>query len=419
MTMRERIARWLSQLRDDVKQSADPGLLGVLRVFGLLYGRINRRVPIDVSLRESWSRRLPANVTWKHAFGGIAYFLFMILVVTGVLMAFYYRPSIDEAYPSIQFIVSRAPFGWLWRDMHAVAANLIVIALLAHMARVLFAGAYKPPRETSWFVGLALFVIVVAFGVTGYLLPWDQSAYWATAELMAGVEAIPVLGGMIAVFFRGDQFVSSGTLSRFFALHVIVLPWLAFGLLSLHFVIVRGHGVAGSEHADPALGTPFYPNHLMRILVVSVVLLAIVGTLAVFFPRPIAAPADPFLVPEELVSTWVIVDVAAAVLVVLGRFGALAILVLLVALALVPLFDRTPTKEIRRRPIIAVLGVLLFGGFLVAWAIGHRVQLTPSEGIVPLEVLEERVVPGPDAPTGVTPAETPSGGESDTSGGGE
>ena len=132
--MRERISAWYVQFRDDVKQSADPGLLGALRVFGLLYGKIDRDVPIDQSLRESWSRRLPANVTWKHAFGGIAYFLFMILVVSGVLLTFYYRPSVDEAYPSIQFIVSEAPFGWLLRDMHVWAASLIVVALLAHMA---------------------------------------------------------------------------------------------------------------------------------------------------------------------------------------------------------------------------------------------------------------------------------------------
>jgi ubiquinol-cytochrome c reductase cytochrome b subunit len=396
--MRERISAWYRQFRVDAKQSADPGLLGALRVFGLLYGRIDRDVPIDQSLRESWSRRLPANVTWKHAFGGIAYFLFMILVVSGVLLTFYYRPSVEEAYPSIQFIVSEAPFGWLLRDVHVWAASLIVVALLAHMARILFSGAYKFPRETSWFVGIALFAVVVLFGVTGYLLPWDQWAYWTTAEFTSGIERIPLIGGMIAMFMRGDRIVSSATLSRFFALHVIVLPWLAFGLISLHFVIIRGHGIAGSENAPEGEGTPFYPNHLMHIIVVSVFLIAVVGTLAALFPRPIGDPATPFYAPDELVSTWVLVDVTIALLRFIGPLGVLVALLLVAALALVPLFDRKPETDLRKRPVVAILGMILFGGFILAWAIGHQVTIPIDSATIPQELLEERALPPVPAP---------------------
>ena len=410
--MKEKLTSWLSQFRDDVRQSADPALLGALRVLGLLYGKINRRVPIDQSLRESWSRRLPANVGWKHAFGGIAYFLFMILVVSGVLLTFYYRPSVEEAYPSIQFIVSETPFGWLLRDMHVWAASLIVVALLAHMARILFAGAYKPPRETSWFVGIALFAVVILFGVTGYLLPWDQWAYWATAEFTSGVERIPLIGGMIAMFMRGDRFVSSATLSRFFALHVILLPWLAFGLISLHFVIVRGHGIAGSEEMPDNEGTPFYPNHLMRILVVSVFLIAAVGTLAALFPRPVGDPATPFYAPDELISTWVLVDVTIALLRFVGPVGVLVALLLAAALALVPLFDRKPETDLRKRPFVAILGIILFGGFILAWVIGHQVTVPVGSDTIPQELLEERALPlVPDPSLGGETGAIESGGE--------
>ena len=397
--MRERLTAWLNQFRDDVRQSADPGLLGALRVVGLLYGRIDRNVPIDQSLRKSWSRRLPANVGWRHAFGGITYFLFMILVVSGVLLTFYYRPSVEEAYPSIQFIVSEAPFGWLLRDMHAWAASLIVVALLAHMARVLFDGAYKPPRETSWFVGLALIVVILLFGVTGYLLPWDQWAYWATAEFTSGIERIPLIGGMIAMSMRGDRIVSSATLSRFFALHVIVLPWLAFGLLSLHFVIVRGHGIAGSERAPQGEGTPFYPNHLMRLIVVAVFLIAVVGSLAALFPRPVGDPATPFSAPDELISTWILVDVTIALLRFVGPIGVLVALFVVAALALVPLLDRKPETDLRKRPVVAILGIILFGGFILAWAIGHQVGIPINSDSIPQELLEERVMPSIPAPT--------------------
>jgi quinol-cytochrome oxidoreductase complex cytochrome b subunit len=397
--MRERIAAWFSNVGKEAKQSADPGLLAALRILGLLYGRIDRTIPIDQSLRQSWSRRLPANVNWKHAFGGIAYFLFMILVVSGVLLTFYYRPSVDEAYPSIQFIVSEAPFGWLLRDMHVWAASLIVVALAAHMARILFAGAYKSPRETSWFVGLALFAVVILFGVTGYLLPWDQWAYWATTEFASGIEQIPLFGGMFAMFMRGDRIVSSATLSRFFALHVIVLPWLAFGLISLHFVIIRGHGIAGSELKPDGEGTPFYPNHLMRIIVVSVFLIAVVGTLAALFPRPVGDPATPFYAPDELVSTWVLVDVTVALLHFLGSAGIIVALLLVLAVALVPLFDRKPQTDLRSRPVVAILGVVVFAGFIVAWVVGHQVDATIDAGTIPQELLDERAIPPIPAPT--------------------
>ncbi len=397
--MKQRIGGWFEHLREEARLSADPGLLGALRVLGLLYGKIDRSVPIDQSLRQSWSRRLPANVSWKHAFGGIAYFLFMILVVSGVMLAFYYRPSVTEAHLSIQFIVSEAPFGWLVRDMHVWAASLIVVALLAHMARILFAGAYKSPRETSWFVGLALFVVVVWFGVTGSLLPWDQWAYWTTAEFASVIESIPIFGGMLAMLMRGDRIVSSATLSRFFALHVIVLPWLAFGLISLHFVIVRGQGIAGSELAPKGEGKPFYPNHLLRIFVVSVFLIAVVGSLAALFPRPVGNPANPFSAPDGLVTTWILADVAVAVLRFAGPVGVLLALLLVTAVALVPLFDRKAETSLRTRRIVTALGVVLFGGFILAWAVGRQTGAAPDSALIPQELLEERALPPMPTPT--------------------
>jgi len=396
--MKRRISTWLEQFRGDLRESADPALLGGLRVFGLLYGRIDRALPIDRALKKAWSRRLPPNVGWQHAFGGMAYFLFMMLVVSGVLLTFYYRPSVEDAYPSIQFIVTEAPFGWLIRNMHVWAASLIVLLLIAHMTRVLFAGAYKPPRETSWFVGVALLLVVVMFGITGYLLPWDQWAYWATAEFMSGIESLPLIGGPLALFLRGDRIVSSATLSRFFALHVVVLPWLAFGLISLHFVIVRSHGVAGSEGLPPDEGMPFYPNHLVRILVVSVTLIAIVGSLAALFPRPVGDPATAFYPPDEMVSTWILVDVTRGILTFLGPLGMAMAVLLALAIVFLPLFDRRPETELRKRPVVAVLGALLLVGFLLAWAVGHSITEPIHVTRTSADAIEERAVPPMPAP---------------------
>jgi quinol-cytochrome oxidoreductase complex cytochrome b subunit len=359
-----------------VKASVDPGLLAGARFLGLLYGRIDRRLPIDQALRTSLRRRLPAHAGWRHALGGIAHLLFLVLVVTGVLLCVYYRPSGEEAYASIQFLVSEVRLGWLIRDLHVWSANLIVIAVLAHMARVWIDGAYKPPRETSWFVGLVLLFVVLAFGATGYLLPWDQSAYWTVAEALGILERAPLLGKPVADLLRGDESVSGATVSRFFVIHAIVLPWVAFALLSFHFSVVRKHGPApppGNPKAQGE-GEPFFPNHLLRSFMVSVLVLAMALTMAIWFPRPVGSPATPFQVPESLLSTWVVVDVARALLRYLGPWGLALFTIVGLALALVPLFDRQPERSLRQRPATAVLGILFFVGFVVAWLAGRQLE---------------------------------------------
>jgi quinol-cytochrome oxidoreductase complex cytochrome b subunit len=333
---------WVSQTWEDLKASADAGLLGGARFVGLLYGPIDRRLRIDHALKKALRYRLDPHVGWRHAFGGITYVLFIVLVVTGVLLAVYYRPSAQEAYPSVQHIVTNVSFGWLIRDMHVWAASLIVIATLAHMARVLIEASYKPPRETNWTVGLLLLFVVLAFGASGYLLPWDQWAYWTVTEVMVAIEGYPVGGSVIAGALMGDVIVSGATLSRFFSLHVILLPWISLALLAYHFTLVRRRGIAPPVEAEEGQapwrissvemrqealepeqpeGTPFFPNHLLRSFIVTVLVLALTVSLAVLFPRPIGAPADPSTVPDELVSTWVPVDVSLALLRFLGIWG--------------------------------------------------------------------------------------------------
>lgn len=395
----KRIRNWLKQTGTDVRESTDASLLATLRFLGLLYGRIDRDLPIDQALRKAWSRRLPSFVGWRHAFGGIAYLLFMVLVVSGVLLSFYYRPSVDEAYHSVQYIATEVPFGWLLRDLHVWSANLIVVAVMAHMARVFFAGAYKPPRETSWLVGVLLLFAVLAFGATGYLLPWDQWAYWTTTEVLDVVGATPLVGGAVGSFLTGDLFVSGATLSRFFALHVIVLPWIAFGLLVLHFVVVRKHGVAPPpEYADPGKsGVPFMPNHLLRMVIVSALVLALAVSLAALYPRPIGDPATPFELPGELVSSWIVVDVSLGLIRYLGVWGFVGFSALGLLLVIVPLVDRRSAVRFRRRPVAAAIGVAFFAGFLLFWALGSRVDSVPPSSAVELRILEERAAPAPPA----------------------
>ena len=282
------------------------------------------------------NRRIPEHVGWKHAFGGATYFLCMILVATGVMLSFYYRPSSVEAYPSLQYLETEVRLGWLIRHVHFWAASLVVVTALIHLFRVLFSGTYRAPRETTWLLGILLLLTLLALVTSGYLLPFDQWAYWTTTDGIGHLENIPILGGLVARLFRADEFVSGATLSRFYAVHVILLPWVALLLLSLHFQLVRKHGVAPEAGVDRGGGTPFYPHHMLRQLVVALVILGAVVTLAAFWPRPFSAPADPFAVPPTLPP----LGIPATILVGAGRLpGGLG----LVGLPVLLFFSGHPT----------------------------------------------------------------------------
>lgn len=408
--------RGLRGVWDDIKASTDASLLGGMRFLGLLYGPIDRRLQIDQALRKALRYRLPAHAGWRHAFGGITYLLFIVLVVTGVLLVVFYRPSVEEAYPSIQHIVSGRPFGWLIRDVHHWSANLIVIAILAHMARVFFEAAYKPPRETNWMIGVLLLGVVLAFGATGYLLPWDQWSYWTVTEVMNAVGHWPVVGRALADRLMGDVIVSGATLSRFFALHVIVLPWVAFALLIYHFTLVRRRGIAPPLSATPEHpegskrspggsgdeagdGTPFFPNHLLRSFIVGTMTLAVTLSLAILWPRLLGPPADPYQLPDRLVSTWVPVDVSLALIRLVGPWGLAAFFLLAMSLILIPLIDRGPERHLHRRPVVAVVGLAFFIGYVVLFAIGRAVGSVPPSAELGRPESGEVVpsVPPPDA----------------------
>ncbi|MGH7668120.1 MAG: cytochrome b [Gemmatimonadaceae bacterium] len=378
---RRAATEWGKRFWDDLKASTDASLLSILRFVGLLYGPIDTGLPIDQAFRKSLHHRLSRYAGWKQAFGGITYLLFMVLVVTGVLLSFYYRPSAEEAYQSVQNVVSGVTFGWLMRDAHVWAANLVVVAALVHMARVFFGAAYKPPRETNWLVGLLLLFVIFAFGATGYLLPWDQWAYWTVTEGLAIVGRAPLVGGAVVELLRGDPVVSGATLSRFFAIHVIVLPWVALGLLVLHFTLVRKHGVAPPTRPDAddvgpgdQSGVPFFPDHFLRSVVVGVLVLSLVVTAAVLYPRELAAPANPAQPPASMLSTWIVADVSRALIYYLGGWGFGGYLLLGAVMVLLPLVDRSPERRLQKRPIVASLGVIFFLGFGIAWIAGRQLR---------------------------------------------
>jgi len=160
-------------------------------------------------------------------------------------MTFYYKPTVSEAFTSVQYIMSEVSFGWLIRSIHRWSASMMVLMMILHTFRVYLTGGFKKPRELTWVTGVVLAVITVTFGVTGYSLPWDQVGYWAV-KIVSGVPAaIPVVGDQIVELMRGSASVGQATLTRFYSLHTFVLPWFIAVFMLLHFLMIRKQGISG------------------------------------------------------------------------------------------------------------------------------------------------------------------------------
>lgn len=184
-----------------------------------------------------------------HTFylGGITLFCFAVQVTTGILLALYYQPTPERAYDSVLVIMNQLNFGWLVRSVHSWSANLMIIFCVLHLLRIVVQGAYKPPREITWMVGMGLLFVTLGFGFTGYLLPWDQRAFWATTVGTEIPGAVPVIGNFLRDFMRGGVEVSAQTLTRFFGVHVLVLPAALIGLLLVHVFLIHQQGLADPE----------------------------------------------------------------------------------------------------------------------------------------------------------------------------
>jgi hypothetical protein len=208
-------------------------------------GWVDERYEVSEPLSKVLNKPVPKYaLRWFYCLGGITAFLFVIQAVTGIMLAFYYQPTPDAAYASIQFIESQVRFGASIRAIHHWAANGMIVVCIAHMLRVFIMGAFKTPRELNWVSGSLLLILTLAFGFTGYLLPWDQRAFWATTVGTEIAGAIPVIGNLALVYLRVGWDVTAQTLSRFYALHVIVLPIFTLAMMGAHFLMVRRQGIA-------------------------------------------------------------------------------------------------------------------------------------------------------------------------------
>jgi quinol-cytochrome oxidoreductase complex cytochrome b subunit len=245
--------------------------------------------------------------SWAYFTGGIVLFLLFVQLATGILLLLYYRPSSDEAFASVRFIMTDVSFGWLIRSVHSWSANLVIGFAFFHMFTTFFTKAFRKPRELTWISGVFLFFLLLAFGFSGYLLPWNQLSFFATRVGTDIPAAVPLVGKAIAVFLRGGDQVTGGTLTRFFGFHVAILPALTTLLVMFHVSLIQKQGmsVPPSVEKDSSRFLPFFPNVFLRDVTVWYVILGVLVLLATFYPWELGEEANPFgSTPSNIHPEW-------------------------------------------------------------------------------------------------------------------
>ncbi len=274
-----------------------------------LLGWVEERIELGGIRHFIDKKTVPRNrhSVWYY-FGGVTLFLFLVQVLSGILLLFYYRPGADTAFESIRFLMTKVQFGWLIRSVHSWAANLMVLAAAIHMFSVYLTKAYRKPREMTWVTGMLLFFLSLAFGFSGYLLPWNELAFFATKVGTDIAGALPIIGEPVMQLLRGGPDVGGATLSRFFGFHVALFPALFTILLTVHLLLVQAQGMSSpidAEKHGEEKTMPFFPNFVLRDLLLWLIVLNVLVVLAVFFPWELGVKADPFApAPAGILPEW-------------------------------------------------------------------------------------------------------------------
>jgi ubiquinol-cytochrome c reductase cytochrome b subunit len=300
---------------------------------------------------------VPPGVNWWFVLGSVLLFLLGLQVVSGVVLAMYYVPSPEHAYDSVRYIIDQLTFGAFIRGLHFFGASFIVIAAVAHMLRVIVMGSYKTPREVTWMTGVLLLLIILAFALTGYLLPWDQKAYWATTVTINVARGTPLIGEWLSGVLRGGQDLGALTLLRWYAGHVLLLPVALLGLVVAHVYLMRRHGISGPPTPAAGRPSPFFPHHAFRDTVAIALVFAGLVTLAATWQVPLDALADPSDATYVPRPEWYFMSLFQLLKYFPGWLEVIATIVLpglvVGGLVLLPFLDRGPGRHVRERRGIA------------------------------------------------------------------
>lgn len=331
---------------------------------------LKQRYKVDEFVHLVKDKQVPLH---KHTFwyylGGTTLFLIFVQVATGILLMFYYRPTMDGAFESVKFIMTKVEFGWMIRSVHAWAGNFVILSAFIHLLSTYFLRAYRKPRELTWVTGGLLFFILLAFGFTGYLLPWNTVSFFATKVGTEIAAKVPFVGPLLSQILRGGNEVGDATLVRFFAIHVSILPFLLTFLMVVHLLMVQIQGMSwplSIKKEKQTRSFPFFPNFFLRDVVVWLAIFGVMLSLAVYFPMELGVKADPFMpTPTGILPEWYFLSMfqtlkyfPAYIGPVEGELLAIAVISLaLLGMVVVPFLDIWTKKE-RWSPFL-VIGVIV------------------------------------------------------------
>lgn len=365
---------------------------------GGLWAWINKRFPAESFIRsQALEYYAPKNFNFWYFFGFIAVVVLVIQLLSGIFLTMFYKVGADSAFDSINYIMREVDYGWLIRYIHSTGASAFFVVVYLHIYRGMLYGSYKSPRELLWLFGMVIYLTLMAEAFMGYVLPWGNMSYWAAQVIINLFSVVPVIGGGLVEWIRGDYGVADATLTRFFALHVVAIPLVLLLLVVLHLVSLRHVGSNNPDGVEikayrdpngrPIDGIPFHPYYTVKDLVGICAFLTIFALVVFFVPtfgglflEPANfTPADPVSTPAEITPAWYFTPYYA----ILRSFpsktvGALAMLIAVLAYFFLPWLDRSPVKSIRYRGWIYKT---FLAGFTISFLALMYLGMQPAQGI--------------------------------------
>jgi len=365
----------------------------------------DKRLPVTSFWKATMTEYYaPKNFNFWYYMGVLSLVVLAIQILSGIFLTMHYKPSAEEAFASVEYIMRDVEWGWLIRYMHSTGASFFFIVVYLHMFRSLLYGSHRAPRELVWVFGMLLYLALMAEAFMGYVLPWGQMSYWGAQVIINLFGAIPMIGEPLTEWIRGDYFISDATLNRFFALHVIALPLAILGLVLLHLVALRENGSNNpdgieikankDENGIPVDGIPFHPYYTIKDTFGITFFLIIFAFVIFFWPEAGGlflehdnfVPANPLVTPEHIKPVWYFTPYYAILKAVPDKLmGVILMGISVVILFFLPWLDRSPAKSIRYK---GLWYKILLGLFVVAFI--RLGMLGMAEG-TPAQTVEMRV----------------------------
>ena len=346
-----------------------------MRLLGSVVDWLDSRTGIRTARKHLLDEPIVPGVGWWFVTGSILIMLLSVQLITGIFLTMYYVPSPESAYDSVRYIMERVLFGRVLRGLHFFGASFIVIAAVIHMLRVVALGSYKRPREVTWITGVVLLLVILGFALSGYLLPWDQKAYWATTVSINIAKSGP-MGQWVSGLMMGGTTLGSLTLLRWYTAHVFLLPGALISFVIAHLYLMRRHGISGALKPVPGEPKPFYPYHAFKDTVVGAAVFALLITVAIVFRPPLDAmadPADSTYIPRP---EWYFLSLFQMLKYFPGPLEPIATMVvpgLIVGLLLLlPFLDSHPDRHPFKRPLVTSGFAIIGTAIVVLTYLGYK-----------------------------------------------